>query len=585
MLLEILNSSGTPFFVKNRRHQLILANSAFEELIGIDRNDLYGKTDFELFSPEEAAGFVRSDEQVFTTGLPISYEESVRHSNNTIKILRTHKSVIKTSSGEQLLVGTVHDITELRGTQTKLEDAVNHLSTIAHTDALTGLPNRLHLESKLESLINDNDDHLATFSVVFIDLNGFKVINDTAGHLVGDEILRVCSKRLSNQLRQDSIVARVGGDEFLLLLPETNVETATNVVNRIMTSFQPPINFNGSSWHVSCSIGLAFYPADGRTSSELIRNADFAMYEAKKHKRSNSIVPSSSVEFFCPKIGDALKHRRKVERALNFSENSIDIEQYYQPIVSHDGTTYQISGFESLARWKLDGKEIAPEEFIPILDKSGGIIPFGYKIIESACEFLARLDDHKSVSVNVTHKQIIDKDFCDVVTSTIRAAGINPNRLAFELTEQDATIDKVVASSVLKKLKTLGIRTMIDDFGSGYSNLGRISELPIDIVKIDKSLVGDPRLLKSVLGFVRELGFSTIVEGIETKAVAENAQAFGASMLQGFYFGRPQPADFDWDTFTMQDQPPTSVLLTPPVSSSCVYETPAIEAHRTIASR
>ena len=553
ILLEILDSSGTPLFVKNRQHQLILVNKALEELVGIDRSEMVGKTDFDLYSPEEAVGFIESDDMVFESRNPVEYEEVITCANNVSKSLRTHKTVIETSSGELLLVGTVHDITELRGIQTQLEDAVNHLSSIAHTDSLTGLPNRLQFELKLEDLISNNELRQKTFSVAFIDLNGFKVVNDTAGHHVGDEILRVCAKRLCNQLRQDSMVARVGGDEFLLLLPDTDVDTATRVVDRITKSFRPPINLKGSSWHVSCSIGLAFYPADGRSGSELIRNADFAMYEAKKHKHNNG-TPSSSVEFFCPQIGDAMERRRKIERALNFSEHSSDIEQYYQPIVSFDGVNYQIRGFESLARWNLNGKVISPEEFIPILENTGGIIPFGHKIIESACEFLAGQNEDQYVSVNLTHKQILDKDFCDTVTSSIRNAGINPNRLAFELTEHDANIDKVIATTVFDTLRRLGVRTMIDDFGSGYSNLGRIGDLPIDIVKIDKSIISGPRLLKSVLRFVRELGFSTIVEGVESEIVAANALAYGADMLQGFYFGRPQSADFDWKTGFMQNQ-------------------------------
>ena len=574
ILLEILDRSGTPLFVKNRKHRLILVNKALEDLVGIDRTEMVGKTDLDLYSIEEATGFIEADEKVFKTRQPVEYEEIITDSNNVSKNLRTHKNIVKTSSGELLLVGTIHDITELRGTQAKLEDAVNNLSKIAHTDSLTGLPNRLQFELKLESLLSNSELQQTPFSVVFIDLNGFKVINDTAGHHVGDEILRVCSKRLCNQLRQDSMVARVGGDEFLLLLPNTDKETATRVIDRITDSFRPPINFNGASWNVSCSVGLAFYPSDGRSGSELMRNADFAMYEAKKHKRNDGICSSSSVKFFCPQIGDTFKRRRKIERALNFSVYSRDIEQYYQPIVAHDGHGYQIKGFESLARWKLDGKNISPEEFIPILDSTGGIIPFGYKIIESACEFLKGLDDDQSVSVNLTHKQILDKNFCDTVTSTIRAAGIDPNRLALELTEQDANIDKAIASAVFRRLKRLGIRTMIDDFGSGYSNLGRLCELPVDIVKIDKSLIGEPRLLKSVLKFVHDLGYSTIVEGIETETVAKNALAFGADMLQGYHFGRPQPADFDWNRCFPQNQFCSSVLTEPlPVPGTSAHDT------------
>ena len=546
LLLEILNISGAPLFVKDRQGRFVLMNNAFCELLGKDRNEIIGKTDFDLFPAEQVTGFFEIDEKVFTLRRSIETEEVITDSNNNTKTLRTTKSVIETASGELLLVGTVHDISELRATQNQLESAVDHLSKIAHTDPLTGLSNRVQLERELEDLIRETNSGHEEFAVVFIDLNGFKVINDTAGHLVGDEILISCSKRLRNQLRGDSKIARVGGDEFLLLLPNTDIDKAEKIVTRIVESFRQPIAIDSTNWHVACSVGVTLYPQDGTTSSELIRNADFAMYEAKKQKRNDGMVPCSTVEFFRAQIGDAMDRSRKIERALNFSKHGNHIEQHYQPIVAYKETGYQICGFESLARWELDGKWISPEEFIPILDKSGGIIPFGYKAIESACDFISSLDEGQYVSVNLTYKQILDNGFCETVVSAIKNSGINPARLALELTEHNANIEKAVAKSVFEKLRRIGVRTMIDDFGCGYSNLGRIGDFPIDVVKIDKSLTHDARLLKSVLSLVRELGFSTIVEGIETEELAKNSLASGADMLQGYYFGHPQPASFDW---------------------------------------
>ena len=561
LLMSILDTSGAPLFVKNQQYQMILVNKALADLVGLDRDDMIGKTDFDLYSPEEAAAFMQADERVFQNRTRVHYEEVITDSNNVSKAIRTTKNVIETSSGELLLVGTVHDVTELNAAQTQLEDAVNHLSLIAHTDALTGLSNRLKFESDLSELISTAAVQRNGFSVLFIDLNGFKVINDTAGHLAGDEILRASSQRLRNQLRGDSKIARVGGDEFLILLPNTNVDTASQVVGRVVDSFKEPINYGGANWNVSCSIGVSLYPQDGGTGAELIRNADYAMYEAKRHKRSDGTAPCSSVRFFCAEFGDELDRRRQIEWALNFSESGSEIEQYYQPIVAYDGTRFQVRGFESLARWNLDGKSISPEEFIPILNNNGGIVPFGYKIIESACDFLVGLEEEQYVSVNLTYKQILDKSFCESVEAIIRRAGVNPTRLAFELTEQDANIEKAIAKSVFDKLKRIGVRTMIDDFGSGYSNLGRICDLPNDFVKIDRSLVGNSRLLKSVLSLLRELGFFTIVEGIETEEEASNALLFGADMLQGFYFGRPQPVGYDWKNCFAKAQMPITISM------------------------
>ena len=547
LLFTILDKSGTPLFVKDRECRFVLVNEAFCALAGMTREEMIGKTEYDLYSAEEAAGFLAIDDKVFQSRNPIQTEESFTDSNNVCKTLLTNKRVIETATGELLLVGTIHDISELRATQRKLEGAVNHLFAIAHTDHLTGLSNRLQLETELETLIQDNQEEKTEFAVIFVDLNGFKVINDTAGHLVGDQILISCSKRLRNQLRGDSKIARVGGDEFLLLLPKTDFENSQKVISRIIEAFQQPICIEDYSWQIACSIGVSFYPRHGTTSSELIRNADFAMYEAKNQQRNAGTMPCSTVEFFRTQIGDAMDRRRKIERAVNFSEHNDLIEQHYQPIVEHHRTGYQIRGFESLARWELNEESISPDEFIPILDKFGGIVPLGYKSIESACRYIKSLDGDQYVSVNLSYKQVSDKGFCETVASIIKEVGIEPHRLALELTERDASIEKSIVQSVFEKLRRMGLKTMIDDFGSGYSNLGRIRDFPIDIVKIDKSLIHDLRLLKSVLSLVRGLGFTTIVEGIETEELARVSRSFGANMLQGYYFGHPQPADFDWN--------------------------------------
>ena len=261
LLLEILNNSGAPLFVKDRQGCFVLMNNSFCQLIGKDRNELLGKTDFDLFPPEQVAGFYEIDERVFAQRKSIEIEEVITDSNGNTKTLRTTKGVIETATGELLLVGTVHDISELRATQNQLESAVNHLSMMAHTDGLTGLSNRVQLELELEDLIRETNEGEEGFAVLFIDLNGFKVINDTAGHLAGDEILVSCSKRLQNQIREGAKIARVGGDEFLLLLPNADVDKAQRIVTRIVDSFRQPITIDSASWHVACSIGVSLYPS------------------------------------------------------------------------------------------------------------------------------------------------------------------------------------------------------------------------------------------------------------------------------------------------------------------------------------
>ncbi len=551
LLMELVNKCGTPLFVKNRQHQFLLVNDSLCDLVGFDKAEMIGKNDFDLYSKEEAEEFLASDEQVFQAKVKSEYEEILTDTKNSSRNVRTIKNVYVTETGQELLVGTLHDITELRKTQSKLEDAINHLSVIATTDSLTGLSNRTQLESRIEYQIRRADETNSCFSIVFIDLNGFKVINDTAGHLVGDEILKICAQRLQHVLRNGTSIARVGGDEFLALLPDADEAGAAAAVERIFQSFEDSINVKESKWQVGCSVGVAIYPRDGAAVCELIRNADFAMYAAKKTKQSCN-ASNSSAEFFKPQIGKSMARNRHIECALNFHENCSKIRQHYQPIVSRRGSkSYRIVGFESLARWELDGKPVSPEEFIPILEKGGTIIPFGYQIIESACRYLAeKCSPDQFVSVNLTYRQIVEKGFCDRVESTIRNAGIDPRQVSLELTEQDTNLDNEAARSVLSQLSRFGIKTMLDDFGSGYSNLSRLSELPIDVVKIDKSLLwGDKLLFNSVLQMIQNLGFTTVVEGVETEAQVKNIEHFGTDMMQGYFFGRPEPEDYDWSNF------------------------------------
>ena len=550
--MELIHTCGTPIFVKNRSHTIVFVNQAMTDFVGLRADQMVGKNDYELYSKEEAEEFVAGDEAVFQSRNKIEYDEVITTPNGESRTIRTIKNIFVTKNNVELLVGTLIDLTELRNAQNRLEDVNEHLSAIATTDALTGLSNRSQFESAVQAQIIKSKESKNPFSLIFMDLNGFKVINDTAGHLVGDEILRVCGRRLKNCFRKNTCIARMGGDEFLALLPDTNENDAIEVIDRLFESFSDPIRIEKSSWQIGYSVGVAVFPKDGTGVSELIRNADFAMYEAKKQKNSFGSNNNSSAEFFRARIGKSMARKRQVECALNFRENFSAIQQHYQPIVTQGpNQEYQITGFESLARWKLDGQFVSPEEFIPILEKGGGIIPFGFQIIESACQYASKkCTKDQFVSVNLTYQQIADPGFCERIESTIKRSGINPRQIALEITEQAANVDCQIAQTILTRLAGMGVRTMIDDFGSGYSNLSRLSELPVDVVKIDKSLLwGDTLLFNSVFQMIKNLGFTTIIEGIETSGHVQQIETIGADMMQGYFFGHPQPMDHDWSKF------------------------------------
>ena len=260
LLIELLNKCGTPLFVKNRQHQMLLVNDSLCELVGLSQSEMIGKTDFDLYSEDEAEEFFASDEQVFQSKVELEYEEVITDTNENSRNIRTIKNVYTTENGDEFLVGTLHDITELRQAQTQLEAAVNDLSVIATTDSLTGLCNRAELEYQMESLIEEANISGEGFGLIFLDLNGFKIINDTAGHMVGDGILRLCSEKLVNMFSQEALIARVGGDEFIVVLPRVNEIEAQLAVERLFQALDKSIVVDESAWQVGCSVGVALFP-------------------------------------------------------------------------------------------------------------------------------------------------------------------------------------------------------------------------------------------------------------------------------------------------------------------------------------
>ena len=422
--------------------------------------------------------------------------------------------------------------------------------TLAHQashDSLTGLPNRKLLCQRLERELAALDTTGQSVTLMILDLDAFKEVNDTFGHSIGDQVLIHVARRVVNSVRDADTVARLGGDEFAILLASgPGGDYVNTVARRVLAALELPLAMKTTTVAVAASIGIATAGL-GETADELLRNADLAMYTAKAAGGNESAR-------YQPYMHTAIAERMRVENGLRTAWLTGDLLVHYQPIVDlADGRMVSV---EALARWRHpDGDVIPPAVFIPIAERTGMIIPMGARILNEACQQLAGWRQEYgdaadiTMSVNLSPRQLHADDLVAIVEEAIRSASIQPQRLILEVTETAVMDDMDGAIRILSRLKALGVGMAIDDFGIGASSLARLRRLPVDVVKIDKSLVDHvpdghvaSNLLDAVVGMVRALQLKTIVEGVERADQAKHLRESGYDLAQGFYYARPMDA-------------------------------------------
>jgi diguanylate cyclase (GGDEF)-like protein/PAS domain S-box-containing protein len=442
-------------------------------------------------------------------------------------------------------VGVGTDITQLKRSEQQLQ----HL---AHHDPLTGLPNRLLGQSRLEHALQRCTRHGGRLGVVFLDLDGFKHINDSLGHPIGDSVLTEIARRLRLRLRSEDTLARLGGDEFLLVLEDLATPAdAANIARKLLDALQEPLALDSRELFVTASIGIAMYPDDGTSWSELIRNADTAMYQAKAAGRDQFC-------FYTADMNANALAQLELEAALRQGLAQQRFELHYQPKVELDsGRTV---GFEALLRMRDGrGELLAPNSFIPLAERSGLIVPIGAWVLEAACRQARRWHDdghiEMTIAVNVSTCQFRSPEFAEHVRHALEVSGLPGRALELELTESvlmdnpEHTVERLLA------LKRTGVRLALDDFGTGYSSLGYLLRLPIDALKIDRSFVdGLGRdahaidIVHSIIGLARRMRLRVVAEGVETEAQLISLRDYGCDEIQGFLLSRPLTAAVagDW---------------------------------------
>ncbi len=424
--------------------------------------------------------------------------------------------------------------------------AEEKIQYMAYYDELTGLPNRRYFNEYITKYVNDIKDENRYFAIMFLDLDNFKLINDTFGHEKGDILLQQFAARMKNIIEKNNVLARIGGDEFLFLVTDLSKQVDINAINlisnKIITIFKEPFYIDGNENFSTVSIGVALYPKDGQDIETLMRNADITLYEAKHAGKNNyKICTSKSKESFMEKT----KFRNSLYRALEKGE----LEVYYQPQI--DINLNKITGFEALLRWKIEGKTfISPAEFIPIAEETGLIVPIGYWVIKTACSKLKQWHNsgfkNLSIAINLSYNQLKEKNFIGKVKEILEVIDLDPGFLEFEVTERITLrgIDENI--KVLDEIKNMGIKISIDDFGTDYSSFMNIKRLPIDKIKISMDFIRglgknneDSSIVNCIVDLSHNIGFTVIAEGVETKDQLEYLKNIECDEVQGYYYYKP----------------------------------------------
>jgi diguanylate cyclase (GGDEF)-like protein/PAS domain S-box-containing protein len=441
--------------------------------------------------------------------------------------------------------GYMQDITERK-------HAEAHVKHLAYYDALTELPNRRFFMDLLEQEVSRCHRHHTFGAVLFLDLNRFKAINDSLGHSVGDGLLKGVAERISESLRSEDTVARIGGDEFLVLLTqlgereEQAVVAASHVLGKITTVLTEPFFVMEHEIQIGPSIGVCLFANGKEEAPDIIRHADIAMYQAKHNSRSCYCFYENSMQ-------ELADQRLALEKDLIQGLRYNEFELYYQPQMDQSGVMYAA---ECLIRWKHPARGfVSPAEFIPVAEEVGLIIPIGDWVMREACLTLKRLMEEGQhtldyLAVNVSPTQFHHSDFIVKVQKIIRQTGVDTRRLVFEITEGLLIQDINEAVIKIKQLRKMGIRFAIDDFGTGYSSLAYLHRLPLDILKIDQSFVRDlnpedsnTAIIKNIISMAHHLELDLIAEGVETEDTMRYLQTLGCGKFQGYYFHRPMPFD------------------------------------------
>jgi len=534
---------------------------AYQKVLGYSPEDLKATSSIEEIHPDDRPRVLKAAEKARLSGVGERVEYRVRHKDGSWRNLESTASVIRNAKGQpDKLVIVNRDITERKRAEEMLVHNAFH-------DGLTDLPNRALFLDRLQQALTLSKRHSNyKFAVLLIDVDGFKIINDSLGHTAGDELLIEIGQRLKDSVRRadtvsraridipdipngpirDTTLARLGGDEFSILLDDIRdpIE-AVRVAERVQAELGTPFRLNLEEITISASIGIASSASPHTKAEDLVRDAELAMYRAKREGKARCVVSDAAMH------ANAVK-RLKLETDLRKAFDHEEFLVYYQPIVSL--RTGRITGFEALTRWQRPEGILSPIDFIAVAEETGLIIPMNRRLLRESCQMLRSWQTTfpssppLTMSVNVSSKEFAHPELASEIHKTLELTGLDPACLQLEIVETIAMGDAEKSSHVLSQLKALGVRLSIDDFGTGYSSLSRLRRIPVDTLKIDRAFIShmesDPEsreIVRIIIMLAHNLGLKVVAEGTETEAQITLLKQLDCEMAQGYLFSRPAP--------------------------------------------
>lgn len=536
----VFDNTSEGILVTDRDGVIVSVNPAFTRITGYAREEAIGARPNLLKSNRHDRAFYQNMWEDLTKIGSWNGEVWNRRKNGDLFLQQESINTLYDADGETVgYLAVFTDVTEQR----RKDERIRHL---AYHDVLTGLANR--------QLVIDRMDHAVALAareggmvaVMFIDLDRFKLVNDTLGHNVGDELLCEAARRVRAVVRRADTVGRLGGDEFVVVAERLNgPDDAAVVAEKICGALREPYNLEDHVLHVGGSLGVAVYPQDGEDAAELMRKADTAMYAAKADG-------GGGFRFFTEKMTETTRYRLRLEREIREALLAGGFELHYQPQI--DLSSGAVAGFEALIRWRRDDGYLPPDQFIPLAEETGLIRELGDWVLREACRQAAAWraagwrDGH--IAVNVSPHQLTTGGFATRLAEHMQITGAAPADLQIEITESALLADPDAAARELAAARKLGVLIAIDDFGVGYSSLRHLVSLPVDAIKIDKSFVRDIsayadrfEIVKAIVALAEALGMAVVAEGVETQAELDSLKSCGCRLAQGFLFARPAPAD------------------------------------------
>lgn len=536
---NIVESLGQGFILFDKNDKMSLCNSTFKEIFSANsltshEGDAYSdfianemKTAYsDLFSDKRLQAM--HDERIEAHNKGLGYNAEYKLSDDLWLQVNEHR----TNDNETVIVYT--DVSAIKLREAKIQHMAMH-------DTLTGLPNRMLFRDRGQQAIRDAQRYNTNTAILALDLDNFKIVNDTLGHPAGDKLLQIATDRISKTVRDTDTLARLGGDEFAIVMRDVDdLKNIERVAERIIECLREPIDIEGNQICIGVSVGIAVCEEETTDQDELLKNADLALYRAKADGKNTFC-------FFERSMDELTKARRRMENDLRKALNESHLELHFQPQVNVERR--EISGFEALVRWNHpDEGSVSPEHFITIAEETGLINQLGDWVLLNACRCAAGWSKPSKIAVNLSPAQFRRNQLVEYIEKVLNETGLDPRRLELEITEGLLLHSTAETLDTLYRLKGLGIRIAMDDFGTGYSSLGNLRSFPFDRIKIDKSFVSNlennpesAAIVKAVVGLGKSLGMDTTAEGVETLHQLNHLKLEGCSDIQGFYYSHARP--------------------------------------------